>query len=58
MKVIRIYNLKQATTFIRYGCNPIGIGENDNRKYYVKFIKTKEFDELLKRWQNNEFRNK
>lgn len=57
MKPICIFNLKQSVVFIRNGCNPIGMGENDNKKYYIKFLRDENFNNVMTRWRNNEFKN-
>ena len=60
LKKIVIYNPTQINVFLRYGIKPIKCVitrlEGKPAKLGLLFETTPEFNDIMKRWQNNEFR--
>ena len=61
MKRVVIYNPTQINVFLHYGLNPIKCvitkHEENPAKMGLLFEVTPKFEEIMKRWQSNEFKN-
>lgn len=62
MKKVVIYNPTQINVFLCYGVYPIKCiiakhSDDNPSKMGLLFEVTPKFEEIMKRWQNNEFRN-
>jgi hypothetical protein len=51
---MKIFNVQQASLFIRLGAKPIDCGLGNRNKTYIEFEENKIFKELLKKWLKRE----
>lgn len=55
MKIIKIFNMPQARTFIRNGCEVLDITIGREAKIGIVFERNEHLEQLLQRWYNKEF---
>ena len=52
---MKIFNIKQASIFIKNGANVIDCGLGNKYKTYIEFEENEKFKDLMKRWMAKEF---
>lgn len=52
---MKIFNIKQADTFIKNGATPVGCGLGNKYKTYIEFKEDDKLKKLMRRWMAKEF---
>jgi hypothetical protein len=54
MKIVEIFNIKQANVFIKNKATVIGCGLGNKYKTYIEFEENEIFKDLMKKWMARE----